>query len=247
MWLLWIALLMFTAELTFSDATVYGSVNDSPEDTDQPSASGSSAGLRLLSQPSPLDFVDTGGRFGSRENTDDSSKETDLFSQLKHLQLPARGHQYTSTHEFKPASDSEMANVRRSLATVLQVLLPYGRLQQSPSSHDHADDHPPPFGDDSATDFSNGSPLLPDGPDTANYMLHGKLVEIGPRRYGAAHSSLADPAAEATLRAVGQKRAAALRSTVARRSHAVPAGRGNGEDGSFLPSISVDSNRKWNT
>ncbi|XP_058124217.1 uncharacterized protein LOC131281995 [Anopheles ziemanni] len=241
MWLLWIALLIFTAELTFSDATVYGSVNDSPEDTDQPSASGSSSGLGLLSQPSPLDFVDTRGRFGSRENSDESSKETDLFSQIKHLQLPAKAHHpYTSGHEFKPASDSEMANVRNSLATVLQVLLPYGRLQQRPGSHGHADDHPPPFGDDPG-DFSSGNPLLPDGPETANYMLHGKLVEIGPRRYGAARSLLADTAGDAPLGAVGQKRAAALRSTVARRSHALPAGAGsgNGEDGSFLPSISV--------
>uniref|UniRef100_A0AAG5D566 Uncharacterized protein n=1 Tax=Anopheles atroparvus TaxID=41427 RepID=A0AAG5D566_ANOAO len=75
-------------------------------------------------------------------------------------------------------------------------------------------------------------------------MLHGKLVEIGPRQPGITRSPMTqDPADEALLGAVAQKRAAAFRSTVARRSHVIPAvaatGGGSGEDGSFLPSISV--------
>nr|XP_040228273.2 uncharacterized protein LOC120952818 isoform X3 [Anopheles coluzzii] len=236
MWHLWIVLLVFTTDCSFSDCTVYGNVNESPDDTGHASASRS-----LPTQP--MDFVDTGTAGLGRERISDAGrKDLDLFSQLKHMQpIPRSG-----GHRSVPvtASESEMAGVRRSLATVLQLLLPYGRLQHRP--HLSADDAIGSYEEEALF----GEPLVPDGPDTANYMLHGKLVEIGPRQRTAFGSSTDGESRNAgtvdeSFGTVGQKRAAALRSTMARRSHIMPTGTQGGgggtaaEEGSFMPSISV--------
>lgn len=190
-----------------------------------------------------MDFVDTGSAGLGRERISDAGrKDLDLFSQLKHMQpIPRSG-----GHRSVPAtaSESEMAGVRRSLATVLQLLLPYGRLQHRP--HLSADDAIGSYEEEALF----GEPLVPDGPDTANYMLHGKLVEIGPRQRTAFGSSTDGEMRNAgtvdeSFGTVGQKRAAALRSTMARRSHIMPTGTQGGgggtaaEEGSFMPSISV--------
>ncbi|XP_041773109.1 uncharacterized protein LOC121594158 isoform X1 [Anopheles merus] len=236
MWHLWIVLLVFTTDCSFSDCTVYGNVNESPDDTGHASASRS-----LPTQP--MDFVDTGTAGLGRERISDAGrKDLDLFSQLKHMQpIPRSG-----GHRSVPstASESEMAGVRKSLATVLQLLLPYGRLQHRP--HLSADDAIGSYEEEALF----GEPLVPDGPDTANYMLHGKLVEIGPRQRTAFGSSTDGENRNAgtvdeSFGTVGQKRAAALRSTMARRSHIMPTGTQSGgggsaaEEGSFMPSISV--------
>ncbi|XP_052897393.1 uncharacterized protein LOC128304273 [Anopheles moucheti] len=254
MWHLWIVLLIFTTDCSFSDGTVYGSVNEGPDDPAQDSPSSLSSSRSLPAQA--IDFVDTRpAGFGRDHANDADRKDTDLFNQLKHMQhMPRNGHRSTPF----AASESEMAGVRRSLATVLQVLLPYGRLQQRP--HLSADQTDPPIDpyDEAAL---LGEPLLPDRPDSANYLLHGKLVEIGPRQRAAFGSPNTEPEsrsaglAEDTFGTVGQKRAAALRSTMARRSHIMPAVAGGGggggggaggsgggggtDDGSFMPSISV--------
>ncbi|XP_053665701.1 uncharacterized protein LOC128714845 [Anopheles marshallii] len=246
MWHLWIVLLIFTTDCSFSDGTVYGSVNEGPDDTAQGSPSSLSSSRSLPAQA--IDFVDTRpAGFGRDHANEAARKDMDLFSQLKHMQpMPRNGPRSTPF----AASESEMAGVRRSLATVLQVLLPYGRLQQRP--------HPPADRDPSIDPYDEaavlGEPLMPDRPDSANYLLHGKLVEIGPRQRAGFGGPTTDPesrgagSAEDTLGTVGQKRAAALRSTVARRSHIMPAvasggggggGAGGADDGSFMPSISV--------
>uniref|UniRef100_A0A182TGE7 Uncharacterized protein n=1 Tax=Anopheles melas TaxID=34690 RepID=A0A182TGE7_9DIPT len=190
-----------------------------------------------------MDFVDTGtAGLGRQRISDAGRKDLDLFSQLKHMQpIPRSG-----GHRSVPstASESEIAGVRRSLATVLQLLLPYGRLQHRP--HLSADDAIGSYEEEALF----GEPLVPDGPDTANYMLHGKLVEIGPRQRTAFGSSTDGENRNAgtvdeSFGTVGQKRAAALRSTMARRSHIMPTGTQGGgggtaaEEGSFMPSISV--------
>uniref|UniRef100_A0A182T545 Uncharacterized protein n=1 Tax=Anopheles maculatus TaxID=74869 RepID=A0A182T545_9DIPT len=229
-----------------SDGTVYGSVNEGPDDSAHGSTASQSGSRSLPTQP--IDFVDTRPGGMARDHVNGAgNREMDLFSQLKHLQHMSR------TGHRSLAPESELASVRKSLATVLQVLLPYGRLQQRPqlSTDQDAND---PFDEET---LNLGEPLIPDRPDSANYVLHGKLVEIGPRQ----RSTFSSPAndaenhsagtEEATLGTVGQKRAAALRSTVARRSHILPAvsggggggagggGGGGADDGSFMPSISV--------
>uniref|UniRef100_A0A182YBU1 Uncharacterized protein n=1 Tax=Anopheles stephensi TaxID=30069 RepID=A0A182YBU1_ANOST len=119
-------------------------------------------------------------------------REMDLFSQLKHMQHMSR----TGPRPAPSlASEPELASVRRSLATVLQVLLPYGQLQQRPrlSTDQDASD---PFDEDA---LNLGEPLIPDRPDSANYLLHGKLVEIGPRQ----RSTFGSPASDAEVHSSG--------------------------------------------
>uniref|UniRef100_A0A182PV44 Uncharacterized protein n=1 Tax=Anopheles epiroticus TaxID=199890 RepID=A0A182PV44_9DIPT len=188
-----------------------------------------------------MDFVDTRPVDLGRERISDAErKDMDLFSQLKHMQqIPRSGHRSAPP----TASESDLAGIRKSLATVLQMLLPYGRLQHRP--HLPVEDSIGSFEDETLL----GEPLIPDGPDTANYMLHGKLVEIGPRQrstFGVPSEvdTRSSGTVDESFGAVGQKRAAALRSTMARRSHILPSATGGsagtaGEEGSFMPSISV--------
>ncbi|XP_053675514.1 uncharacterized protein LOC128725769 [Anopheles nili] len=234
---LWIVLLIFTTDFSFSDATIYGSINQSPQDI---AAHGSS--VRSLPGQA-IDFIDTrpGGPVRERIN-ETPGKHADLFSQLKHLQQIAQ-----SDHRSVPSAmtESDLAGARRSLATVLQLLFPYGRPQQRIRAY--SEDASGPF---DRQDPQQEESFMLEGPDTTNYMLHGKLIEIGPKQRGPSGSTPGNAVEseertaaplDDTYGTVGQKRAAALRSTVARRSHILPAVTGGAsvEDGSFMPSISV--------
>ncbi|XP_052860791.1 uncharacterized protein LOC128267882 [Anopheles cruzii] len=213
MWFLCIVILIFTTDLTLADASVFGSINNSPEDEGRATVDGVRS----------LDFVDTkvvpsytdrgqSRDYGRKEGME---MEADVFSKLKHLPM----HNWENNPSLSIAPSAfDIAELQRSLATVLQVLRPF-ELRQKPAGN---------------------------GPTAANFLLHGKLVEIGPGFQGSVHEPLAKD--RETVLAdnavpVGQKRAAALRSTVARRSHILPTVTGNGggssEDTSFMPSISV--------
>ncbi|XP_058065846.1 uncharacterized protein LOC131215473 [Anopheles bellator] len=158
--------------------------------------------------------------------------EADVFSKLKHL--PMHNWRNNPSSPIAPSA-FDIAELQRSLATVLQVLRP-SELRQKPAGEPSI-----PFGAVERDPYTLDGSLIGNGPTTANFLLHGKLVEIGPGFQGSVkehETVLPDNAVPA-----GQKRAAALRSTVARRSHILPTVTGNGggshEDTSFMPSISV--------
>ncbi|ETN65751.1 hypothetical protein AND_002477 [Anopheles darlingi] len=252
MWLLSIAMLLFTAmDLTVTEATVFGNINSSPEEEGQPREIGglaSSGGRSIPAQA--IDFIDTHG--ASRPNSYERNRDDigDVFSKLKHLPVLGSG---PGIHGARFPSELELAELQRSLGTVMQVLHPYRGHRWQPQQHART------TGPSEEDGIGDGTEPIEDGlmagrqRDTTNFLLHGKLIEMpasvgagGPLVDGLVHSKTNDGrAVEADDGAmtVGQKRAAALRSTVARRSHAVQpssmAHGSSGEDASFLPSISV--------
>ncbi|XP_035789892.1 uncharacterized protein LOC118465618 isoform X2 [Anopheles albimanus] len=250
MWLLSFAMLLFTAtDLTVTEATVFGNINSSPEEEGQPREIGlglaSSGGRSIPAQA--IDFIDTHGASrprGYERNPDDigdERKEADVFSKLKHLPMLGSG--------SRIPSHLELAELRRSLATIMQVLHPYPGHRWQSQHHARTTRPSEEDGIAEGTETTEDGMLAGRQREPTNFLLHGKLIEVptsggagplvdGPRTNGGKAAEADDGAVT-----VGQKRAAALRSTVARRSHAVQpstmAHGGSGEDTSFLPSISV--------
>ncbi|XP_050091704.1 uncharacterized protein LOC126575181 isoform X2 [Anopheles aquasalis] len=240
MWLLSIAMLLFTAtDLTVTEATVFGNINSSPEEEGQPRELGSLASSGGRSIPAQaIDFIDTHGASRAnpyernRDDIGDERKEGDVFSKLKHLPMLGSG---PGIHGSRLPPEMELAELQRSLATVMQVLHPYPGHRWQPRQPARPAGSSEEDGTADDTEPMKNGIIAGRQRDATNFLLHGKLIEM-PAPAGA--GPLVDG-----MTTVGQKRAAALRSTVARRSHAVQPSAmthgSSGEDTSFLPSISV--------